>query len=102
MRHDFMITTAGWIDAPIGPDAWIQTLAGRYSLDHFDYDEFVVRDFGSVAVVLSRSRQTGTMSDTGDAWSETFRYTDVWVRDDLGDWRIATRRAGHRPQPTAP
>jgi len=96
MRDDFLITTAGWIDAPIGRDAWLETLAGRYSLDQFDYDEVVVRDFGQVAVVLSRSRQTGTMTDTGDAWSETFRYTDVWVRDDVGDWRIAARHAALR------
>lgn len=98
MRDDFLITTAGWIDAPIGPDAWLESLAGRYALETFDYDEIVVRDFGEVAVVLSRSTQTGTMTDTGTAWSETFRYTDVWVRDDSGDWRIATRHAGIRPQ----
>jgi RimJ/RimL family protein N-acetyltransferase len=101
MRDDFLITTAGWIDAPIGPDAWLETLAGRYTLQAFDYDEVIVRDFGDTAVVLSRSRQEGTMSDTGASWAESFRYTDVWVVDGDGVWRIATRHAGIRPREKA-
>jgi RimJ/RimL family protein N-acetyltransferase/ketosteroid isomerase-like protein len=98
MRDDFLITTAGWIDAPIGPDAWLETLAGRYTLRRFDYDQVIVRDFGDVAVVLSRSHQEGTMADTGAEWAESFRYTDAWVRDAGGEWRIATRHAGIRPR----
>ena len=98
MRDDFLITTAGWIDAPIGPDAWLETLAGRYTLETFDYDEVIVRDFGNVALVLSRSHQAGTMADTGAEWAESFRYTDAWVRESDGEWRIATRHAGIRPR----
>ena len=33
MRDDFSITTAGWIDAPLGADAWLASLAARYQLD---------------------------------------------------------------------
>ncbi|MEO8462510.1 MAG: nuclear transport factor 2 family protein [Chloroflexota bacterium] len=96
MRPDFSITTAGWIDAPIGADAWLDTLAGRYQLDAFDYDEVAVRRYGDVAVVQCRSRQNGSLIDTGESWSETFRYTDVWVRDDAAGWQIAIRHAGLR------
>jgi ketosteroid isomerase-like protein len=93
MRDDFSITTAGWIDAPLGADAWLESLAGRYQLDFFDYDEITVRTYGDVAVVQSRSHQRGTLADTGEGWSGTFRYTDVWVRDGDRRWQIAVRHA---------
>jgi len=96
MRDDFSITTAGWIDAPLGADAWLASLAGRYRLESFDYDEFDVRSYGEVAVVQSRSHQRGTYSETGEAWAATFRYTDVWVRDPKAGWQVAVRHAGMR------
>lgn len=100
MRDDFLITTAGWVDAPVGPDGWLEHLSGRYTLERFEYDQVIVRDYGQVAVMLSRSQQAGTMADTGAAWEESFRYTDVWVRDAGDEWRIAIRQAGIRPRRT--
>ena len=96
MRDDFSITTAGWIDAPLGADAWLESVAGRYQLDEFDYDDVVVRRYGDVAVLQSRSHQSGTLNDTGEPWSGTFRYTDVWVFDAARGWQIAVRHAGTR------
>ncbi len=96
MRDDFSITTAGWIDAPVGADDWLASVAGRYQLERFAYDDVVVRRYGDVAVVQSRSHQGGTMKDTGEPWSETFRYTDVWVLDATLGWQIAVRHAGIR------
>ena len=96
MRDDFSITTAGWIDAPVGTEAWLESVAGRYRLDAFDYDEVAVRRYGDVAVVQCRSQQSGQLIDTGEPWSETFRYTDVWVRDAALGWQIAVRHAGIR------
>jgi ketosteroid isomerase-like protein len=98
MRDDFSITTAGWIDAPLGADDWLASLAGRYRLDHFEYDDLAVRVYGNVAVVQSRSRQRGIFSDTGEPWSASFRYTDVWVRDLDHGWQIAVRQASIRPE----
>jgi len=97
MRDDFSITTAGWIDAPIGADAWLESIAGRYRLERFDYDEIAVRRYGDVAVVQCRSHQSGTHQDSGDSWSGTFRYTDVWIHEPASGWRIAVRHAGTRP-----
>jgi hypothetical protein len=102
MRDDFSITTAGWIDAPLGADDWLASLAGRYRLDDFEYDEIAARMYGDVAVVQSRCRQRGIFADTGDAWSGTFRYTDVWVRDPQLGWQIAVRQAGMRPEAKPP
>ena len=96
MRADFSITTAGWIDAPIGADAWLESIAGRYRLDEFDYDEVAVRRYGDVAVVQCRSRQAGIHQDSGEKWSGTFRYTDVWVHDAVAGWQIGVRHAGMR------
>jgi ketosteroid isomerase-like protein len=95
MHTDFSITTAGWIDAPIARDAWLVSLDDRYELEAFDYDEFVVREHGDIAIVQCRSHQRGRMRDSGEAWSGTFRYTDVWLRE-AGDWRVLVRHAGMR------
>ena len=97
MREDFSITSAGWHDAPIDGPQWLESLAGRYRLDDFDYDEVSVREYGNVAVVQCRSHQRGTFADSGEPWSGTFRYTDVWVRDGAGPWQVAVRHAGMRP-----
>jgi Domain of unknown function (DUF4440) len=92
MGEDFSITTAGWLDGPVPGADWLIHLAGRYRLESFDYDDIRVRRYGDVAVVQCRSRQSGTNTDDGASWSETFRYTDVWVFE--GDrWRIAVRQA---------
>jgi ketosteroid isomerase-like protein len=96
MREDFSITTAGWVDAPLGADAWLESLAGSFRLDHFDYDDLTVRRYGDVAVVQSRSHQRGILIDSDEPWSGTFRYTDVWVRDRAAGWQIAVRHAGMR------
>jgi ketosteroid isomerase-like protein len=97
MHEDFSITTAGWLDAPADAKDWLKHLAGRYRLDAFDYDDVRVRRYGDVAVVQCRSHQSGTILDTGEPWSESFRYTDVWVLDS-GAWRIAARQATMRPR----
>lgn len=96
MRDDFTVTTAGWIDAPLGRDAWLDSLAGRYHLEAFDYDELTVHRYGEVAVVQCRSHQSGTLLDNGEPWSGTFRYTDVWVHGPDAGWQIAVRHAGMR------
>lgn len=96
MHDDFSITTAGWLDAPADTEQWLTHLAGRYRLDAFDYDDFRVRRYGDVTVVQCRSHQSGTILDTGEPWSESFRYTDVWVFAD--GWRIAARQATIRPR----
>ena len=97
MHEDFSITTAGWLDAPADTEQWLAHLAGRYRLDAFDYDDVRVRRYGDVAIVQCRSHQSGTILESGEPWSESFRYTDVWVSDANG-WRIAARQATMRPR----
>jgi ketosteroid isomerase-like protein len=95
LRDDFLITTAGWIAEPVGKQAWLGSLAERMRLDLFDLRLLATQRFGDVAVVLAESRQEGTHDDK--PFSLTFRYTDVWVRDDP-DWALATRHASIVPR----
>ena len=95
LRDDFLITTAGWIAEPVGRQAWLGSLAERMRLDSFDLRLLATQRFGDVAVVLAESTQEGTHDDK--PFSLTFRYTDVWVRDDP-DWALATRHVSIVPR----
>jgi ketosteroid isomerase-like protein len=94
LRDDFLITTAGWLPEPVGKEAWLQALAGRMTLERFDFRLIATRRYGDVAVVLAESSQEGTHD--GAQYSMTFRYTDVWVLESAG-WRLATRHASGMP-----
>lgn len=94
LRDDFVITTAGWLPEPVGKEAWLQALAGRMTLERFDFRLIATRRYGDVGVVLAESFQEGTHG--GAPYSMTFRYTDVWVLESAG-WRLATRHASGIP-----
>ncbi len=95
LHDDFLITTAGWIAEPVGKKAWLDALTGRMTLDSFDLRVLATQQFGDVAVAIAESAQEGTHD--GKPFSLTFRYTDVWVRDD-SDWALATRHASIVPR----
>jgi ketosteroid isomerase-like protein len=95
LREDFLITTAGWIAEPVGKQAWLDELAGRMTLQSFDLRLVATQAFGHVAVAIAESAQEGTHDEK--PFSLTFRYTDVWVRDDP-DWALATRHASIVPR----
>jgi ketosteroid isomerase-like protein len=94
LRDDFLLTTAGWITEPVGKQEWLDSVAGRMTLNSFDLRLLETRQFGHVAVVLAESAQDGTHG--GERFALTFRYTDVWVRGDAG-WGLATRHASIVP-----
>jgi ketosteroid isomerase-like protein len=95
LRDDFLITTAGWLPQPVGKQAWLEALAGRMTLERFDLRVLATQRYGDVGVVLAESAQEGTHD--GTPYATTFRYTDVWVRQDAG-WRLATRHASIVPR----
>ena len=94
LRDEFLITTAGWIAEPVAKQAWLDSLAEHMTLETFDLRLLATQRFGDVAVVLAESAQEGTHG--GAPFTLTFRYTDVWVRGDLG-WALATRHASIVP-----
>jgi len=93
LTDDFLITTAGWISEPADKVTWLGGLAD-HRLDEFDLRLVAVRRYGNVAVVLAEAAQRGTRS--GQRWEHTFRYTDVWRRQDT-DWLLAVRHASAIP-----
>ena len=95
LRDDFLITTGGWIPEPVGKQAWLDALAEHMTLESFDLRLLATQKFGDVAVAIAESAQEGTHDDK--PFSLTFRYTDVWVRDDP-DWALATRHASLVPR----
>ena len=102
LRDDFLISTAGWIPQPVGKQAWLDALAGPMALQSFDLRLLATQQFGDVAVAIAESTQEGTHD--AEHFSLTFRYTDVWVRDDRG-WALATRHASivpHQAKVTTP
>lgn len=95
LRHDFLITTAGWITEPVGKQVWLDSLGEQHmTLDSFELRLLATQRFGDVAVVLAESPQEGTHA--GEPFSLTFRYTDVWVQGASG-WALATRHASIVP-----
>jgi ketosteroid isomerase-like protein len=95
LRDDFLITTAGWIAEPVGKQAWLDAAAERMTLESFDLRLIATQQFGDVAVAIAESAQEGTHDDK--PYSLTFRYTDVWVRDERS-WALATRHASIVPR----
>jgi ketosteroid isomerase-like protein len=65
------------------------------TLERFDLRVLATQRYGDVGVVLAESAQEGTHD--GTPYATTFRYTDVWVRQDAG-WRLATRHASIVPR----
>ena len=65
------------------------------TLQSFDLRLVATQEFGHVAVAIAESAQEGTHDEK--PFSLTFRYTDVWVRDDH-DWALATRHASIVPR----
>ena len=95
LHEEFLITTAGWIAEPVAKQAWLDSLAGRMTLESFDLRVIATQRFGDAAVVLAESAQEG-MHD-GERFALTFRYTDVWVGDTDSGWVLATRHASIVP-----
>lgn len=63
--------------AKIGAGAYLSTTAV--------VDDMKVRVYGDAAVVTGRSTHKGQYK--GKAFSQQYRWTDTWVKDNLGRWR---------------
>ena len=96
LDDDFMITTAGWLDQPATKQQWLHEVSSQHVVHDFTMNSVDVREMGSVVVVLVESTQWATWKNA--PFTGTFRYTDVWRRDDQdGVWRLAVRHASLLP-----
>ena len=88
LGEEFTLTT-GRAAAPVrGRGAWLHVTASRYEIEEFTFDELEAYDYGSVGVVRSRYRQTGSMDD--ERRDTVYLMTDVWVERD-GRTQLVTR-----------
>lgn len=87
---DFTLTTGRAGKEVRGRQEWLEVTAHQYVLEEFTFEEVVVQDYGTCAVVRSRYRQRARMGD--EARNTTYRMTDVWVRGDDG-WQLQARHA---------
>jgi ketosteroid isomerase-like protein len=76
---------------------WLETLP-IYDIHRFEFTEVDVRDYGDVAVLISRYRQDASVG--GVPRSGEFLLTDVWVRRD-GRWQVAARSSILMPETQA-
>lgn len=94
LDDDFVITTAGWLDAPAGKAQWVREVEATHELHGFSIGSIVERTFGDILVALVLSQQTATWR--GERQEFTFRYTDVW-RWRRGGWVLSVRHASLVP-----
>jgi hypothetical protein len=94
LDDDFVITTAGWLDAPAGRVEWVREVEAKHELHRFSIDSIAVKPFGDIRVVLVLSTQTVTWQ--GAQAEFRFRYTDVW-RPAGDSWLLGVRHASIVP-----
>jgi hypothetical protein len=94
LDDDFVITTAGWLEAPVGKAEWVREAEARHELHGFSIESILERAFDNVLIALVLSTQTATWK--GERAEFRFRYTDVWHW--TGDrWLLAVRHASMVP-----
>lgn len=94
LDEDFVITTAGWLEAPAGRDDWVREVEARHEMHGFSIDTIVERPFAEVTIALVLSRQTVTWKGKREEFR--FRYTDAW-RWSGERWLLAVRHASIVP-----
>jgi hypothetical protein len=95
LDDDFLITTAGWLDAPADKAQWVREVEARHELHAFSIESIVGRSVNDVCVALVLSKQIATWR--GERQEFTFRYTDVWRRR-REDWVLFVRHASLVPR----
>ncbi len=92
-RLDALLAEEFSLDGAAGTlarDELMEAATGAYAIEDFGYQEIDPQVYGNTAVVVSRYRQTASLS--GRDASAELRITDVWVRRD-GRWQIVRRHA---------
>jgi hypothetical protein len=80
LGDEFTLTT-GRAAAPVRErQEWLRVTSSRYEIEEFAFDKVEVFDYGSVGLVRSHYRQTGSMD--GERRDSRYLMTDVWVERD--------------------
>jgi Domain of unknown function (DUF4440) len=88
LGEEFTLTT-GRATAPVrGRAEWLHVTSSRYEIEEFAFEELEALDYGTVGLVRSRYRQTGSLD--GERRDSLYLMTDVWVERD-GRAQLVTR-----------
>jgi hypothetical protein len=88
LGEEFTLTTGRAATPVRGRTEWLKVTASRYEIEKFSFHELTAFDYGSVGLVRSSYRQTGSMD--GERRDTTYLMTDVWVERD-GRPQLVTR-----------
>ena len=95
LDDEFVITTAGWLEAPAGRADWIREVEARHELLEFSIESIVEHCFDDVRIALVLSKQTVMWH--GERAEFRCRYTDVWRRT-RDRWLLLIRHASIVPR----
>ena len=96
LATDFALIVSAAPDRMFERARWLAT-CGTYRASSFRYRNVVVRELApGLAVMSALADQVAAMGDVDR--SGTFFLTDVWRREDDGQWRVCARYSSH-PEP---
>jgi ketosteroid isomerase-like protein len=76
---------------------YLEACKGFYVIHSFEFKEFLVRQYGNVAIVNARYVQKATLGGS-QARSAEFFLSDTWVRRN-GRWQVAARYSSRPEKP---
>jgi ketosteroid isomerase-like protein len=76
---------------PMTRAQWMAAAREGYTIVSFAYLSMDIDVFGDTAIVHSRYSQVASYQHT--SLSNVFRLTDVWHRDEDGNWRVVARHS---------
>ena len=90
LGDDFTLTTGRPGREVRSREDWLVVTQREYVVNHYDFEELEVQDYGTCAIVRSRYRQLARMGD--QPRNTTYRMTDVWIQMRTG-WQLQARHA---------
>jgi ketosteroid isomerase-like protein len=87
----FRFTAIHLNPVPMTREQWMDAAREGYTIVSFAYESMDIDIHGDTAVVHSRYSQVASFHHT--SLSNAFRITDVWNRNDDGDWQVVARHS---------
>jgi ketosteroid isomerase-like protein len=76
---------------PMSREQWMGAAREGYTIVSFAYESMDIDVFGATGIVHSRYSQVASYQHT--SLSNVFRLTDVWHKNDGGEWQVVARHS---------
>lgn len=90
LAPDFALIVSAASTRPVDRGDWLATAGTRYTCSQFRYRDVHVRDLGGGIAVMSATAEF-TAEINGIERNGPMFLTDVWRREDNGEWQICAR-----------